>query len=124
MASADKRTSELHTSSGANVVNVADGPPISFAWALACQPGGCPVLDTVASDPEPGSIAWTEALAPVVGLSVNGVSVAGGLDGLESLHVAPGRYVVEVTQQDHQSVTTAVQLDAGAVADHRRELVE
>lgn len=40
----------------------ADLPPV-FAWTLACVEGACPILDAVAADPAPGTVAWDDALA-------------------------------------------------------------
>lgn len=36
----------------------AEGGPPMFVWALACGPDLCPILETVATDPDPGSDAW------------------------------------------------------------------
>lgn len=42
-------------------VGLEDGStPVTFiVWALACESGRCPVIDDVASNPEPASAEWT-----------------------------------------------------------------
>lgn len=58
---------EVELTVGALTVDDTEDLPPATAWALACVPGACPILDEVRADPTPGSEPWQAAVSALSG---------------------------------------------------------